>query len=87
MLTGNERAQLEGKINTKIDESMAELKDIQMSNLSINLQSTVRYQRGDSLNNFDAGDDQTVSGHNDAPARLDKNYIVRYKEVLNEAKS
>lgn len=39
------------------------------------------------MNNFDAGDDQTVSGHNDAPARLDKNYIVRYKEVLNEAKS
>jgi sRNA-binding protein len=28
MLAGNERAQLEGKINTKIDESMAELKDI-----------------------------------------------------------
>ena len=28
MLGGNERAQLEGKINTKIDESMAELKDI-----------------------------------------------------------
>ena len=60
-----------------------------MSNLSVNLQSTTRIQRGgESINNFDAGgDEQTISGQIDTPARLDKNYIVRYKEILNEAKS
>ena len=37
MLTNDGKMEAEEKINTKIDESMAELKDIQLSSLSLNL--------------------------------------------------
>jgi hypothetical protein len=37
MLTNDSKMEAEEKINTKIDESMAELKDIQLSSLSLNL--------------------------------------------------
>ena len=88
MLTNDGKMEAEEKINTKIDESMAELKDIQLSSLSLNLppQSPTAGEKGYSLHNYGEGDEEITPGQRAAPPRLDKNYITRYNEILDEAK-
>jgi len=63
---------VEDKINAKIDESISELKEIQLSQLSINISALPP--------------DPNQSIFSMPNVKTDKNYIVRYNEILAEAK-
>lgn len=39
------------------------------------------------MHNYGEVDEGITAGQHDSPPRLDKNYIARYNEILNEAKS
>lgn len=73
----NNDAEYEERINEKIDESLLELKEIQLSALSVNLMSTM---------NNPLQQTGTPRELLNRTMKFEKNYLQRYQEILAEAR-